>query len=321
MSPSQAGEAPARLTCGPAMWCDGLPSAPLPAPRGAAGAKGQGTVVRPSAGVRSWAPSQREQQCSPCTALRILPARTVSVLSLRQPSCWLRGFAATTHPHRPADSIRSASTCQGLRCSSSKAEEDTVQPLLSLSLARELEGAAGSSKLQLHAVHPSPHPCTPLHPSLHPCTPLYPHRHPCTHAGSQHLPASQHLPCPEQSGQPRAEAGKSFCPQRCRGPGQAFCWPCSSEVTPRACSSTFAPAVQWEQAGPAPACLALGCGCRKPGAERSRRGLLINHLPQLMRKRPLAEAENVTGKDWSGKISHFRRALEKRFDVMKMSHP
>lgn len=170
-------------TCDAARWPALSPAA---SPPRSCGAKGQGTVVRPSAGVRSWALRQREQQCSPCTALRILPARTVSVLSLRQPSCWLRGFAATTHPRRPADSIRSASTCQGLRCSSSKAEEDTVRPLLSLSLAQELEGAAGSSKLQLHAVHPSPHPCTALHPSLHSCktlhtpvptqTPLHPRR-------------------------------------------------------------------------------------------------------------------------------------------------
>lgn len=201
MSPSQAGEAPALLTYGPAMWCDGLPSAPLPAPRGAAGAKGQSTVVRPSAGVRSWALSQQEQQCSPCTALCILPARTVSVLSLRQPSCWLRGFAATTHPCRPADSIRSASTCQGLRCSSSKAEEDTVQPLLSLSLARELEGAAGSSKLQLHAVHPSPHPCTHL------CT----HAHACTHTDTP-APTPAHRTC-----QPRST---SHAQSRAGSPGQ-----------------------------------------------------------------------------------------------------
>lgn len=43
-------------------------------------------------------------------------------------------------------------------------------------------------------------------------------------------------------------------------------------------------------------------------------------LLQLRRKWWLTEAENVTRKGCSGKISHFRRALEKRFDVMKMSH-
>ncbi|XP_074462031.1 uncharacterized protein LOC141750576 [Larus michahellis] len=37
--------------------------------------RGQGTVVRPSAGVRSRALSQREQQCSPCTVLHIPPGR------------------------------------------------------------------------------------------------------------------------------------------------------------------------------------------------------------------------------------------------------
>lgn len=48
--------------------------------------------------------------------------------------------------------------------------------------------------------------------------------------------------------------------------------------------------------------------------------LLINHLLQLMREQPLTEVENVAGKGWFGKISHFRRALEKRFDVMKIPH-
>ena len=160
---------------------------PAASPKRSCGARGQGTVVRPSAGVRSRALSQREQQCSPCPALHIPPARTVSVLSLRQPSCWLRGSAGPTHLCRPADPIHSAGTCRGLRCSSSKAEEDTMRPLLSLSLARELEGAAGSSKLQLHAVHPSPHPCTALHPSLRSCTPML---------SSAPTPALMHTPVP-----------------------------------------------------------------------------------------------------------------------------
>lgn len=84
-----------------------------------------------------------------------------------------------------------------------------------------------------------------------------------------------------------------------------------------ACASALVPAAQWSHTGSAHSCLALGCHCRKRGAAKNCQGLLINHLLQLMRKRQLTEGD---GKGWSGKISHFRRALEKRSDVMKMSH-
>lgn len=193
------------------MRCSGLPSAPLPAPRGAAG-PGDGGQARCKGEELGAEPAGAAVQCS--TALRIPPVRTVSVLSLRQLGCRLRGSAGTKHPRHPADPIRSASTRRGLRCSSSKAAEDTVRPLLSLSLARELEGAAGSSEMQPHAVQPSPHPCTPLQPSLRLHNPLHPPTTPCTHAQP---PAPTNTPVhPRQLAAPPMPAAEQAVRGRCR---------------------------------------------------------------------------------------------------------
>lgn len=129
------------------------------------------------------------------------PASEDCVCPVPAPAQLLAQGLCSNHTSLPPRSIHSASTCQGLCCSSSKAEEDTVQPLLSLSLARELEGAAGSSKLQLHAVHPSPHPCTHL------CT----HAHACTHTDTP-APTPAHRTC-----QPRST---SHAQSRAGSPGQ-----------------------------------------------------------------------------------------------------